>query len=280
MLGRVLLGLLVGSMAMVSSVAMKHPGEHVPLIVAHRGASYDAPENTLASFRLAWEQRADAIEGDFYLTSDGKIVCLHDKTFKRTGGGDERDVSKMTLAEATSIDVGSWKSPKFAGEKAPSLAEVLQVVPAGKLFLIEIKCGPEIVPELKRVIDASGIPLTQLRMISFNADVVAEVKKQIPALKSYWLTSFKKDEATGEMKPTLKEVLATLNRTKADGLDCKADVSVLTPEFVRALRDQAYEWHVWTVDDPALARRMLELGVDSVTTNKPGYLRSELSTSK
>lgn len=268
--------LLAGAVVMATSVAMVHPGGHLPLIVAHRGASFDAPENTLAAFRLAWEQKADAIEGDFYLTRDGRIVCLHDKTFKRTGGGDDRDVATLTLDEATSIDVGAWKDARFAGEKAPTLEQVLQLVPEGRLFLIEIKCGPEIVPELKRVIESSGVPIKRLRMISFNADVVEAVKKQIPPLRSYWLTSFKKDETTGEFKPTLAEVLATLDKTGADGLDCKADVNVLTPEFVKALRDKAYEWHVWTVDDAKVAKKMTELGVDSITTNKPGYIRSAL----
>ncbi len=69
---------------MYAPSATAHPAashQHGPLIVAHRGASYDAPENTLAAFRLAWEQGADAIEGDFFLTSDGQILCLHDKDF-------------------------------------------------------------------------------------------------------------------------------------------------------------------------------------------------------
>jgi glycerophosphoryl diester phosphodiesterase len=110
------------------------------LIIAHRGASHDAPENTLASFKLAWEQKADGIEGDFYLTKDGKIVCIHDKTTKRTSGQKvELDVAASTLAELRKVDVGAWKDPKYAGEKMPTLEEVLAIVPAGKVFFIEIK---------------------------------------------------------------------------------------------------------------------------------------------
>ena len=247
-----------------------------PMIVAHRGASFDAPENTMAAFRLAWQQGADAIEGDFHLTADGKIVCMHDKDLKRTGAID-RPIHTMTLAEIQQADVGSWKHDSFKGEKAPTLAEVLAVVPQGKLFLIEIKCGPEIMPELIRVITSSGVPLDRLRVIAFNADVIAAVKDQLPGMKAYWLTSYKKDEATGAHSPTHDEVLATLKRIKADGLDTRANVEVLTPAFIKRLRDAGLEFHCWTVDDPTLARQMIELGVDSITTNKPAFLRQELA---
>jgi glycerophosphoryl diester phosphodiesterase len=249
-----------------------------PLIVAHRGASYDAPENTHASFKLGLDQGADALETDFWLTADGHVVCMHDKDTKRTtGGATVRLVSEATLAELQSLDVGSWKSPKFATERPPTLLSALSLLPDGKLFLLEIKCGPEIVPQFKRDLEASGKPLSQLRIISFNADVVAAVKQQIPGIKAYWLTSYKKDEATGRKLPTHDEVLATLKRINADGLDTKADLDVLTPEFVKRLRDGGYEFHAWTVDDPAVAKKLVDLGVDSITTNRPGWLREQLA---
>src|SRR6056300_610029 len=79
-----------------------------PLIVAHRGASYDAPENTLPAFELAWKQGADAVEGDFLLTGDGKIVCFHDKDTKRLTG-QKMDISKTSFADLQKLDVGKWK---------------------------------------------------------------------------------------------------------------------------------------------------------------------------
>ena len=88
------------------------------LIIAHRGASHEAPENTLAAFRLAWEEQADGIEGDFYLTSDGQIVCIHDKTTKRVAPKQpELTVAKSTLKQLRSLDVGSWKNPRYAAER-------------------------------------------------------------------------------------------------------------------------------------------------------------------
>lgn len=247
-----------------------------PLIVAHRGASFDAPENTMAAFRLAWEQNADAIEGDFYLTADGKVVTLHDATFKRTAGVD-RKPSDMTLQEIRALDVGSWKDSRFAGERAPTIDEVLAIVPAGKLFLIEIKCGPEILPALKASIDASGISASQLRIISFKAPVIAEAKKLMPAIKAYWLTGFKKEEGHPHKTPTLETILKTLQETRADGLDVNADLDVIDDAFVSAIRAKGHELHFWTVDQPDVAKRLIDLGADSITTNRPAYLREAIS---
>ncbi len=103
------------------------------LIVAHRGASYDAPENTLAAFRLAWDQDADAIEGDFYVTKDQQIACIHDKTTKRVAPQQpELSIANSTLKELQKLDVGSWKHPQYTAERIPTLKEVLATVPEGK----------------------------------------------------------------------------------------------------------------------------------------------------
>src|SRR3954454_10841881 len=89
-------------------------------IIGHRGASFDAPENTVASFRLGYEQKADACELDVYLTKDGRIVVIHDKDTRRTAGVD-RPVVQQTLDELKKLDAGKWKGDRFAGEKIPTL---------------------------------------------------------------------------------------------------------------------------------------------------------------
>lgn len=246
-----------------------------PLIVGHRGAAHDAPENTLASFKLALEQGADGIESDFYLTADGQVISLHDATFKRTGGLDKKP-SELTLAQIRELDVGSWKDPQYAGEKAPLLSEILAMLPKGKLFMMEIKCGPEIIPAFKKVVEASGVASEQLRIICFKSEVIAECKKQMPGIKAYWLTSFKAPKDDPTKHPTLPEVLKTLKKIHADGLDANADTEVITPDFVKAIKAEGYEFHVWTIDDPALAKQMIEAGAQSITTNRPGYLRGLL----
>src|SRR5262245_24319538 len=123
-------------------------------IIAHRGASHDAPENTLAAFKEAWKQKADGGELDIFLTGDGKIIVIHDSNTKRTTGVD-RKVAEHTLEELRKLDSGRWKSERFAGEKLPTLSEMLATAPKGKKVYIEVKGGPEIVPELNRVLKAS-----------------------------------------------------------------------------------------------------------------------------
>jgi glycerophosphoryl diester phosphodiesterase len=247
-------------------------------IVAHRGASFDSPENTVAAMKEGIRQGADALEADFYLTKDGKIICIHDATTKRTTGVDAKVVD-LTFDELRKLDAGKWKDPKFAGEKLPTLEEVLACVPAGKKILIEVKCGPEIVPELKKGIAASSLKPEQIRIISFKEDVVAATKQAMPHIKAYWLFNYKQDKDTGKWNSSQEEVLSTLKRLRADGLDiqlAKATQDKITPELVNKVRGMGMEFHVWTVDEPDLARYAVQLGADSITTNKPAFIREQL----
>lgn len=246
-------------------------------IVAHRGASGDAPENTLAAFRLGWEQAADAIEGDFFLTADEVIVALHDRDAKRTAGK-TLDVTRSTLAQLQSLDVGAWKSDKYRGEKIPTLQQVLGIIPPTKKLFLEIKDSPRLVPVLKKQLSEndewSQRATEQIVIIAFDAEVIAACKRQLPSVPAMWLTSFKRDDASGEIRPTIDEILVTLKRIGADGLDCRASEHI-DETFVARLRENGYQFHVWTVDNPAVAQRFVELGVDSITTNFPAVIRSK-----
>lgn len=244
-------------------------------IVAHRGASQDAPENTLASFRLAWEQGADAIEGDFYLTKDQQIVCLHDANTKRTAGV-EQVVSTSSLVELRRLDVGRWKDARFQGETIPTLAEVLQTVSAGKQIFIEIKCGPEIVSFLAPVLKESGLRPEQTVVISFNEQVIAATRKQIPDIKAYWLVGLRQNKETNAFEPTIDVILKKAVELQATGIDIQANRDVVNANFIKRLRDEKLEVHTWTVNDVAIARHFQTLGVDSITTDRPAGLRAEL----
>ena len=247
------------------------------LIVAHRGASHDAPENTMAAFSLAWEQGADAIEGDFYLSKDGEIVCIHDADLKRTAGKDVT-VAESTLAELRRYDVGSWKDKRFAAERIPTLAEVLAIVPEGKKILVEIKCGAEILPALEKAVDACKLNIAeQVVIISFNNDVVIGCRHVLPELKVNWLTGFKLNEETHTWSPTINGVMTSLKETRATGLGCMAEPTMVTPALVTQLRAAKLEFHCWTVDDVDLANYLCGLGIDSITTNRPGWLRAGLA---
>lgn len=251
-----------------------------PAIVGHRGASAHAPENTLAAFRLAFERGADAIEGDFRLTRDGYIVAMHDRELARTTG-DPRPVSDVVLEELQTLDAGTWgrwRTEGFAGEPIPTLAEVLAIVPEGRGILIEIKDSPRIVEPLVATLDASGLAPEQVTVIAFDAEVVESLKRRAPGRRALLLTSFKEDDGT--WRPSVAEVVATARRIRADGVDVKAEPAVVTPAFAAAVRQAGLELHVWTVNDAALAKRLAAIGVDSITTDRPGEIREVLADSK
>jgi glycerophosphoryl diester phosphodiesterase len=258
------------------TIALMASQVHAQSIIAHRGASYDAPENTLAAFKLAFEQNADGIEGDFYLTKDGKIVCFHDKTTKRTAGGVDLDVASSTLAELRKLDVGSWKNPKYAGEKPPTLEEILAILPPGKFFCIEIKCGPEILPVLKETIARSKVAPEQLRIIAFDANVIAQAKKVLSTIKAHWISDYKQNKQTGEWRPNHETILKTLKQTGADGFNSNANLAFFTPQFVKQLKEMGLETQAWTVDKPEIAKQLKEMGVFAITTNRPAFVRERL----
>lgn len=249
-------------------------GLQLPLIIAHRGASYAAPENTLAAFKLGWTEQADGIEGDFYLSADGRVVCIHDRTTKRTAGK-ELNVAEATWDQLQQLDVGKWKAERFAGERVPDLAQVLATVQPGKQIFIEIKCGAEVVPALAQAVKASKLQAEQVTVISFQKDVISETKRQLPGVTANWLTDFK-EQNNGTWTPDPPTILETLRALKADGVGVAARRDALTPELAKALKQAGYGFHVWTVDDAELARYLIDLGVDSITTNRPGELRKEL----
>lgn len=247
------------------------------VIVAHRGASFDAPENTIAAFKEAWTQNADGVEGDFYVTKDQQIVCIHDADTERTAGR-KLEVAKSTLEELRTLEYGAWKHPKFKGEPIPTFAEVMAVIPQGKLFVIELKTGPEIVPLLKAELQRLKPEERNLLIIAFNKETVSAVKRELPSIRVHWLTGFKKNKTTGVWHPTVEEVAAALKSTGADGLGTQGNREILNAAWFETLKKTGLkEFHVWTIDDPADAQFFQSLGVIGITTNRPALIREALT---
>jgi glycerophosphoryl diester phosphodiesterase len=247
-------------------------------LIAHRGESFDAPENTLAAFRLAWERGATAIELDTHLSRDGALVVCHDPDTART-----TDVSKLiresTVEELRPLDAGRWKGPRWAGERLPVLGEVLTTVPDDGRCLIEIKVGPEAVPALAEAVRASGLRPGQLTVISFHDETVAEVKRVLPALTVNLLSEFHRDPPTGLWTPSPSELVSLALSLGADGLGVSFHGPV-DRSFVDLAHSHRLELNVWTVDDPSDARRLISAGVDSVTTNRAAWMSEELGMAR
>ena len=267
-LARIMNRLLLALLLMTASSSQASE----PLIVAHRGASKDAPENTIPAFKLAWEQGADAIEGDFFLTADGQIVCIHDKNTKKLAGK-ELIVAESTFSELQALDVGAWHSARYKGAGIPTIAEVFATIPPEKKIYIEVKCGPEIMPALLKEIKASGLNDEQIVVIAFDAEVIRAVKTQAPQFKANWLSGFEK-LVVGDIKPTPAEVLEVLKDIGADGFS--SSNKHISGDYIKTILDAGYEYHVWTVDDPKEAERFKDWGTMSITTNVPGVIRKNL----
>lgn len=241
--------------------------------VAHRGESYDAPENTLAAFRLAWERDVSTIELDVHLTKDGQLIVCHDPNTKKTTGV-EKTIKDSTLAELRALDAGHWKGERFAGEKLPTLAEALTTIPERRRCFIELKTGPEAVPALVMAVKASGKRPEQLAIISFNPESLAEAKRELPQHPAYWIVAVKKDNATGVLAPTVEELITRAKTIKADGLDLSVPP---TADYVAPIKAAGLKLFVWTVNDVAIARKFVELGVDGITTDRAAWLKEQLA---
>ncbi len=232
-------------------------------IIAHRGASYLAPENTVAASKLAWKLNADAVEVDICLSRDNKIMCIHDADTKRTSGEDYKikDTDSKILRR---LDVGSFKDVKYKGEKIPFLKEIIKVVPEGKELVVELKCGSEVLPFLKKEIDKYG-KNRNFVFICFNLQTIADTKKVFPSNSCYWLCS----------NAALFDI--TLEKIPELGLEgVSLAYNIITEDLAKRVRDLNLEFYTWTVDDPDEARRLIALAVRGITTNRPGWLSEQL----
>ncbi|MBV9471230.1 MAG: glycerophosphodiester phosphodiesterase [Abitibacteriaceae bacterium] len=257
------------------SSLIPHPSSpHLSMeIWAHRGASDEAPENTLASIERGWPQ-ADGVEIDVHLSRDGAIVVLHDDNTKRVAGVDKK-VAEQTLAELRQLDAGRWKQESFAGESIPTLDEVVATMPPQKRLIIEIKCGPEIIPALQRPMGDAARSGQQCCFIAFSHPTLQAIKQAFPAVPAYWLSSFRAAQDSGAWEPTIETLIAQAKAAEFDGLDLHYD-GPLEARTVTQIQEAGLQCYVWTVNDPVVAQRLVAAGVDGITTDRPAWLRLQL----
>jgi glycerophosphoryl diester phosphodiesterase len=233
--------------------------------IAHRGASFVAPENTVAAAKLAWELGADAVECDIHLSKDNRIMVIHDSDTKRTCSGKKN----LSIADSPStllrdLDAGIWKDEKYKGEKIPFLTEIIETVPEGKTLVVEIKCGSEVIPLLVRGMEKTT-KKNQIVFICFDWKTIVEVKKTFPQNKCYWLSA---------SKSGLHKKIVEAAENGLDGVNLH--YSIIDEEVVKIAKENKLEVLAWTVDDPSEAKRLTGIGVTKFTTNRPDWLKEEL----
>ncbi len=237
-----------------------------PQIVAHRGASADAPENTMPAFRLAVEVGADGIETDAHLTSDGHIVLIHDENTLRTTGFDG-EVGDLTLQELRQLDAGGWFGPAFASTSIPELKDLLELLqPTGLTLNVELKNGYRNYPGLEAAVlnEVARFGMEdRVYYSSFNHRSLAIVSGLQPTAQTallygeiYYDVGFYAQRVGAT---ALHPYWRAVDREAMD--DAKAAGLLVRP---------------WTVDDPETAHALATLGVDALITNCPAALLAAL----
>lgn len=236
------------------------------IVIAHRGASSYAPENTFAAFDLALQMEVRQIELDVDLTSDNHIVVIHDDTVDRTTNG-SGPVTSHTLAALRGLDAGSWFGTVFAGERIPTFDEVL-VRYKGRVHIhTEIKGhSPSLSQRTADLVRKHGLE-AQVTMTSFQDVRLAEMRAYAPELPVGWLVQ-EVDDRT----------IAQAHNLGVTQLCPRA--SELTPEVVQRLHREGFVVRAWGVTTEELMRQVVRAGADGMTVNFPDTLIAYLQSHK
>ncbi|WP_075735795.1 glycerophosphodiester phosphodiesterase [Streptomyces acidiscabies] len=254
-----------------------------PVVVAHRGASARAPENTLAAVDKAAEMEVAWVENDVQRTKDGELVVIHDDTLRRTTnaakifpGRAPWKVKNFTAAEIAQLDAGSWFGPAFAGQRVPTLKQFVNRLDTHRQkLLLEIK-NPQLYPGIEQqIIKVLGNEgwldpwhlTSRLIVQSFDAASIRTVHGLRPAVR----TGFLGTPAVADL-PSYARFADLINPSH----------TTVTSEYVSAVHalrgphHRRLQMYVWTVDDAVNARKAAGYGVDGIITNKPDVVRAAL----
>ena len=273
---------------------MTHAPLHSIQVVAHRGASEDAPEHTLAAYKKAIEDGADALECDVRLTADGHLVCVHDRRVNRTSNG-RGAVSALELADLAALDFGSWKSrdawrgrdeepdwehrPEDPAETSVlTLERLLELVAdAGRRVELAVETkhptrwAGQVEERLLALLKRFGLDAapsaaeSQVRVMSFSARSLHRVRTAAPTLPTVYLTQF--------VSPRLRD-----GRLPAGVRIAGPSIRIVRnhPAYVERLKQAGHQVHVWTVNEPEDVDLCVGLGIDAIITNRPRAVLRQL----
>ncbi|WP_167856066.1 glycerophosphodiester phosphodiesterase family protein [Natronospirillum operosum] len=230
-------------------------------ITAHRGSSINAPENTLAAIELAIQEGADYVEIDVRQTADGALVLLHDRDLRRLGGG-SRPIWQLTLEEVRAIDAGSWHDPAFAAERIPTLEEVIHTVRGRAQLYLEIKPSaqtPDLAADVINLLQAENM-LDQTLLAGLSRTTLASIADLAPDSRRALF---------------VHSVVGTPDYSGLHAVGKRA--AIVDRGAVSRARRGGYQLHVWTVNDRDQMSRFIDLGVDSIITDRPDVLADLLA---
>ena len=239
----------------------------LPKVIGHRGAAKAAPENTLVSMREAKRQGATWVEIDAKLTADNKVILLHDDLLDRTTSG-KGAAAQASLAEIRGLDAGAWFAPAFAGEKVPTLEElVAEVLSLGLGLNVEIKPCP-------------GREHVTAEFVLRELQRLWPAQKERPLISSFAYDSLK---VAHQLAPEFPRAVLIEDQPENWRALCEGVAAIglnpwhktLTPEWTSAIKQAGYLIATYTVNEPARARELFGWGVDSVFSDVPGLLLKE-----
>jgi glycerophosphoryl diester phosphodiesterase len=258
-----LAGLLIAAVPLLGGLTdlLAHETDDEVQVIAHRGAAGARPENTIAAFTLAIEERATWVELDVQESADGEVIVMHDSDYMKIAGVDLKawDATTDVLAD---IDIGSWFDPQYAAERTPLLRDVLELAKgSGTGVLIELKYyGHDEMLEQRvaDVVEETGMT-EQIRAMSLKYDAVRKMK----AIRPDWMVGLLATATLGDL-PALEADFLAVNMARASlGL-------------IRGARAAGKEVYVWTVNDPLSMSQMASLGVSGLITDEPALAREVL----
>lgn len=227
------------------------------LVIAHRGSSLEAPENTLAAFRLAGSEHADFVELDVQESLDGIVVVNHDSDLMKVGGSPMK-IREHTLAELRTVDIGSHSGPQFKDQRVATLAEALASCKGSARVLIELKTygyNKQLEERTAAVVEEAGM-VQDCNYMSLDQGLVKKMK----LLRPSWRVGLLVTKALGDITTLRADFLAV-------------EARMATRSFVRRAHRGGQDVYVWTVDDPAWMLDALSKGADGLITNKPALAR-------
>ena len=228
------------------------------VVIAHRGASGSAPENTLASVALAIEQGADIIEIDVQETSDDQVVVMHDSDLMRVGRSPLK-IWDSTYEELLDVDIGSWYGPEFSDQRVPTLEQVLRLCKGRAMVDIELKYyghNERLEQRVAEIVERTGME-DEIVLMSLVSDIVSTMKN----LRPHWTVGLLTAKAVGDLTTSEADFLAV-------------HVGIAKPGFIRRAHSAGKEVFVWTVNDKLNMHRMMSRGVDGIITDYPGLART------
>lgn len=239
-------------------------------IIAHRGASAYAPENTMAAIELAMQSKANMIEIDLHMSKDGELVVIHDKTVDRTTNGTGK-ISEMTWEEIKKLDAGSWFGEKFAGQRIPSLQEVINRINGEKNLLIEIKSGVEQYPGIEQKVAETILKNNALDWCivqSFDDQTLIDIHQQYPEVSLQKLIVFK-----FRLLPMVFDGSISFYSKKKYHF-----VKAINPHYkfvnqrlIKKLHNDGFRVNVWGGKEEDSYGKIRHIPVDGWITDFPGY---------